>query len=354
MEEYKKEFEGKTIIITGGLGFVGSNLARRLVHLNPAKIILIDSCIPKLGSNIFNIEGIKDKVVVYMGEEWDLRNKEKIKPLIAEADFIFNLAGSVSHVGSKENPLFDFELNLRAHLEFLEACRECMREGKEKLKIVYSGTRDQYGKVSQEHLPVDEKYLIHCATDPQGINKHAAEFFHFWYGSNSGIDVVSLRLTNTYGPRHIMNDPGQGVLNWFVRQAMDGETLKLWGGGEQLRDFNYVEDVVEALLMVMASDKANGKAYNLGSFIKKKGLYMQIGDNIKSIGDVAKMIVEVAQKGECTAIAYPEDRKPLEPGHFYGDATKIYEEIGWEPKINLTEGIRRTIEFYRDHKEKYW
>lgn len=350
----KEEFKGKNILITGGLGFIGSNLARRLIHLNPEKIVILDSCIEGLGSNMFNVHDIKDKLEIYSGEEWDLRNKEKIKPLIMEADLIFNLAGSVSHIGSVENPIFDFELNLKSHLDFLEACKECMQEGKEKLKIIYSGTRDQYGKVKENHLPLSEKYLIHKATDPQGINKHATEFFHFWYGSHFGIDIVSLRLTNTYGSRHIMTDPGQGVLNRFIRQAIENQTLELWGGGEQLRDFNYVDDVVEALLMVMVSKKANGQAYNLGSFIKKKGLYGQIGDNVKSIGDTAKLVVEIAGKGKCVEIPYPEDRKPLEPGHFYADATKIYKEIGWEPKINLSEGIRRSIEFYRDNKEEYW
>ncbi|MBT3404887.1 NAD-dependent epimerase/dehydratase family protein [archaeon] len=349
----EKGFEGKTVLITGGIGFIGSSLAHRLVALKPKKIMIFDSCIPQLGGNKFNIIGIKDQVEEYVGEEWDLRNREKIKPLIKEADIIFNLAGSVSHIGSKENPLFDFELNLRSHLEFLEACKECMQEGKEKLKIVYSGTRDQYGKIKQEHLPVDEKYLIHEATDPQGINKHATEFFHFWYADHFKFDAVSLRLTNTYGPRHIMSDPGQGVLNWFICKAMDGETLELWGGGEQLRDFNYIDDVVEAMLLVALSEKTKGKAYNLGSFIKKKGLYGHIGNNVISIGDVAKMVVKIADKGGWVDIPYPQDRKTLEPGHFYSDATKIYEEVGWEPKISLEEGIRRTIEFYRDNKEHY-
>ncbi len=353
-EEYRSFFEGKKILITGGAGFLGSALAHKLIPLKPAKIIIVDAMIPNLGGNLVNIRDIEENLVVYIGEDWDLRNEEKIKPLIEESDCIFNLAGNVSHIGSTENPLFDFELNLRAHLHFLESCKKCMQEGKEDLKILYAGTRDQYGKVDQKHLPVDESYLIQEATDPQGINKHATEFFHFWYGSHFGIKISSVRLTNLYGPRHVMNDPGQGVLNWFIRQAMDGETLELWGGGEQLRDFNYVDDAVDALLRIMASDKTNGEIYNLGSFIKKSGLYEHLGNNVMSVGKVAQLVVEIAGNGAFTSIPYPEDRKPLEPGHFYADASKLYNDVGWEPKIPLAEGIRRTVEFYRDNKEHYW
>jgi len=352
--DFAEKLRGKNILITGGLGFLGSNLAQKLVSLKLDKIVLVDSCIKNLGSNFANVEDIKDKIKIYSGEEWDLRNKEKIKPLIKDADIIFNFAGSVSHIGSKEDPLFDFELNLKSHLQFLEACKECMKEGKKNLKIIYSGTRDQYGKVKEEHLPVDEKYLIHEATDPQGINKNATEFFHFWYANHFKFDAVSLRLTNTYGPRHIMTDPGQGVLNWFIRQAMDNKTLELWGGGEQLRDFNFVDDVIDAMLMVAVSEKANNQAYNLGSFIKKSGLYGQIGNNVISVGDIAKLVVKIAKSGNWIEIPYPVDRKPLEPGHFYADASKIYNEIGWEPKTNIEEGIKKTIDFYKENKNKYW
>lgn len=353
LKKIEEKFKDKTILITGGCGFIGSNLAHKLVSLNPKKIIIADSLINGLGGNLFNINDIKNKVKCYIGKQWDLRNIEKMKEIIQDVDYVFNLAGSTSHIGSKEDPLFDLELNLRSHVYFLEACRQCINERKKPLKIVYAGTRDQYGKVPQKALPVMEDHPISNATDSQGINKNAAEFYHFWY-RNFGIQVCSLRLGNIYGPRHIMTDPGQGVLNWFIRQAIDNETLELWGEGEPLRDFIYVEDVVEALLVAMVSEKTDDQAYNLGAYRKKAGMYEHLCDGIKSIRDVAKIVVDIVGSGFCKIIPYPEDRKSLEPGHFYADATKIYEDIGWEAKTNLKEGLKKTISFYRENKKEYW
>ncbi len=352
-EELFKFYTGKKILITGGLGFIGSNLAKKILEFHPGEVILVDSLIKGLGGNKINIREIEDKVKVYSGEKWDLRNVDAIAPLLKDVDYVFNLAGSVSHIGSKENPSMDLELNLRSHLHFLEACRKAMKDRKKPIKIVYAGTRDQYGKVKEKFLPVKEDYLIDEVTDPQGINKHSAEFYHFWY-KNFGIRAVSLRLTNVYGPKHIMTDHGQGVVNWFIRKAIDDEVLDLWGGGEALRDFLYVDDVVEAFLLVMALDKTDGQSYNLGAYRKKNGLYEIVGDNVKSIQEMAKIIIEVGGSGSLNIIPYPEDRKPLEPGHFYADATKIFEEVGWEAKTDIREGLRKTISFYRKNKSDYW
>ena len=354
--EYEKFFENKVILITGGLGFIGSNIAHRLTKLKhkPKKIILLDSMIQGLGGNKFNVYEIEDKVQILVGKEWDLRNIKKMSSLLKHVDIVFNLAGSVSHIGSKENPLFDLELNLLSHLKFLEACKKVkLSNPNKKLKIVYAGTRDQYGKVKQEALPVKESHLISEVADPQGINKSAAEFYHFWY-RHFGIETCSLRLSNIYGPRHIMTDAGQGVLNWFIRQVIDDETMKLWGGGEPLRDFIYVDDVVEAFLMVAASDNTDGKLYNLGAYRKKNGMYEHLCDSVKSIKKTAELLIKIVGQGKVEIIPYPEDRKSLEPGHFYADATKIFEEVGWEPKVDLDEGLKRSISFYKKYKKHYW
>jgi len=350
--EYEREYKGKNIIITGGLGFIGSNLAHRLVELSPNKIIIIDSLVEGLGGNLHNIESIKDKIEMY---NFDIGDKEKMRELIERIDFVFNLAGSVSHSGSKENPVRDLELNLISHVHFLEVCREYMKKNPNaKLKILFAGTRDQYGKVKEEFLPVNEAQLVHHATDPQGINKHAAEFYHMLYRS-FGIQAVSLRLTNTYGPRQQMTDAGRGVLNWFMKKALDGENIELWGGGKVLRDFNYVDDVVEAMLIAMASNKTDGEVYNLGSFVKKDGKYVDLCGNVLPIEEMAKIITELAEtKSECIVKEYPEERKSLEPGHFCADITKIYKDLRWEPKISFIEGIKKTMDFYKKNKKDYW
>ena len=279
-----------------------------------------------------------------------------MRTLVKDVDYIFNLAGSINHLGSLQDPATDLDLNLRSHIILLEACRDYLqKEGPRKLKIVFTGTRDQYGKVREAHLPIQENFLIEEVTDPQGINNHAAEFYHLWYrGLKLGIESVSLRLTNVYGPRHRMSDPGLGVLNWFIRQAMDNQNLELWGGGIALRDFIYVDDVVDALLRVMASDITDGKVYNTGSYIKKDGLYEHLGGNIQSVYAAAQLVIQLVGKGSRTTIPYPEDRKPLEPGHFYADATKIHKDTGWSPKVPLVEGIKRTIAYYQKEKEHYW
>lgn len=351
---YENAFRGKNVMVIGGLGFIGSNLVRKLIELNPAKIVIVDSLIKGLGGNIFNVDGIHDKVEIpdLDLDGVDIRNNSKMAKLIQGIDYIFNLAGSVSHIDSKNRPLRDLELNLEAHVALLEVCRDYIEREKTKLKIVFAATRDIYGKVKEKHLPAKEDLIIEEATDPQGITNYAAEFYHLWY-RNFGIQSCSLRITNTYGPRHQMLYP-HGFLNWFIRKAIDNKEIELWGGGKSLRDFNYVDDVVEALLIVMASDKSDGKVYNLGSCIRKEGRYEHICDNVKTVGEVAKIIVELSKSGSCKEIDYPEEKKDIEPGHFCADSTKIYEELGWEPKVDLREGIKRTIDFYKNNKKYYW
>ena len=246
-------YKGKNVLITGGLGFLGSTLARRLVQ-EGANIKIIDSLVPDYGGNLFNIKGIESNVHVNIS---DVRDRYSINYLVRDQDILFNLAGTLSHVDSMADPFTDLEINCTSQLSILEACRQ----NNPKIKIVYAGTRNQYGKA--KYLPVDERHPLE-PTDINGINCNAGEYYHLLYNNVYNIKACSLRMTNTFGPRHQMKHPRQGVLNWFLRQLIDGETIKLFGTGEQIRDTNYVDDVVEAFLLTGASDKVWGQVFNLG------------------------------------------------------------------------------------------
>jgi UDP-glucose 4-epimerase len=356
--DHKDFFKGKSVMITGGLGFIGSNLARRLVELEPARVIIVDALIKGHGGNPYNISGIEDRVEVPdldIGGV-DIRNQAKMVRLLPGVDCVFNLAGSTSHIDSKNRPLRDLEMNLESSVSFLESCKEYLarENGKPKLKVVFSATRDVYGKVREQDLPVSEDLIVRESADPQGIHKYAAEFHHLWYAKTFGFEAASLRLTNSYGCRQQVKDAEHGFLNWFIRQALDGEEIKLWGGGISLRDFNFVDDVVEAFLMTMASPKSNNQVYNLGCFMRRGGKYEDVTRSISSVGDAARKVVEIVGSGSCREIPYPEDKKGIEPGHVYMDATKIHRDIGWQPRVEFDEGIRKTVEFYRTHREHYW
>ncbi len=351
MENYREKFKEKSILITGGLGFIGSNLARKLLELEPKKIIIVDSLIKNLGGNPDNVAEVSSSLEIY---NLDVSNQEAMEQIIKknEIDYLFNLAGSVSHLDSKNILLSDLDLNLRTHVSLLENCRKYIKnEENKKLKVLFSSTRDTYGKARLEDLPIKENTFVWKESDPQGIHKHAAEFHHRWYATNFGFDTTVLRLTNTYGPRQNIREPNLGFLGYFIHQALKDENIALWGGGEPIRDFNYVDDVVEAMLMAMASEKTNGEIYNLGSYIRVGGKFEDIGNNIRTVGETAKIITKLAGSGKFEEIPYPEERKSIEPGHVYLDATKIYDHIGWKPKTSFEEGVNKTIQFYKGKKE---
>ncbi|MEK6830882.1 MAG: aminotransferase class V-fold PLP-dependent enzyme, partial [Nanoarchaeota archaeon] len=249
-------------------------------------------------------------------------------------------------------PLEDLKINLLDHVAFLENCRKFIEKTDRKFKILFSNTRDIYGKVLTENIPIKEDFTIKEVADPQGIHNYSTEFHHLWYGKAFDFPVVSLRLTNTYGPRQKINDFKQGFLGHFIYKSLKNEEIELWGGGESLRDFNYVDDVIDAMLVAISSNKTNGQVYNLGCFVKKDGRYQEIGENICSVKEVAKKITEIAG-GKYKEIPYPEEKKSIEPGHVYLDATKIHLDTGWFPKISFDEGLRKTIDFYKEHYKEY-
>jgi len=326
-----KFYSGKNILITGGLGFIGSNLAIKLVKLG-SKVLIVDSLLPDYGGNLFNIAEVKDKISVNFA---DVRDQNAMLYLVKGHDLIFNLAGTLSHIDSMTDPYTDLEINCKSQLTILEACRKNNPD----VKIIFSGTRGQYGRA--QYLPVDEKHPM-CPTDVNGINNMAGEWYHILYNNIYGIRATSLRLTNTYGPRHQMRHSKQGFLNWFVRQAIEGNTIPIYGDGAQKRDFNHVDDVVTALLLAGATEKTNGEVYNLGTGVPI------------SVLDVIKSIIKIARKGSYKHIEFPHDKRRIEVGDYYADYSKFSKVTGWSPKTDFENGLRKTIKYYEHHKKHYW
>ena len=336
MRQVERLFVGKKVLITGGLGFIGSNLAMRLVELG-ADVLLVDSLIPDYGGNLFNITPIEDRVRVNIA---DVRDANGMNYLVCGRDYLFNLAGQVSHVDSMRDPYTDLEINCRAQLSILEACRH----NNPSIKIVFASTRQIYG--IPQYLPVDEKHLL-CPADVNGINKMAGEWYHLLYSKVYGIHAVSLRLTNTYGPRLLMKHNRQGFIASFIRQAIDNEQIQIYGDGSQLRDMNYVDDVVEAMLLATTYDGANGHYFNLGS------------NEPVSLLEFVQILLKVCQEagagqGGYRMVPFPPDKKRIDIGNYYADYGKIAEALGWQPRVGLYEGLRRTVAYYLEHRQFYW
>ncbi len=329
--ELKEKYRDKRVMITGGLGFIGSNLAHRLVDFG-ADVLIVDSLIPDYGGNLFNVEGIKDRVHINIA---DVRDASGMSYLVREQDYIFNLAGQVSHIDSMRDPYTDLEINCRSQLSLLEACRR----HNPTVKVVYASTRQIYG--APDYLPVDEKHLLH-PTDVNGINKMAGEWYHILYSNVYGIRATSLRLTNTYGPRQLMKHSRQGFIGWFIRLAIDGHQISVFGDGQQLRDLNYVDDVVNAFLLAGATDTVNGQVYNLG------------GTEPVSLLHIVETLMELCPGASYELVPFPPEKKLIDIGDYYGDYSRIRTALGWQPQVSLREGLSRTIEYYRQHKEHYW
>jgi UDP-glucose 4-epimerase len=323
-------YQNKKVLVTGGIGFIGSNLARRLLA-EGASVTLIDSMIPSYGGNLYNIADIRGQLEVNI---CDVRDAHAMEHLLQEKDYLFNLAAQTSHVDSMSNPQADLEINAAAQMSLLEACRR-INPG---IKIVYASTRQLYGK--PDYLPVDEKHPIR-PPDVNGINKLAGEWYHLLYNNVYGIRACALRLTNTYGPGMRVKDARQTFLGIWVRLLLEGQPIKVFGDGAQLRDFNYVDDCVEALLLAGASEAANGKVYNLGS------------PEVVSLAELARMMTEI-EPGSFELVPFPPERKAIDIGDYYSDFSLIGRELGWQPKTGLRAGLEATIAYYRAHQCNYW
>jgi len=326
-----EEFRDKRVLITGGLGFIGANLARELAAAG-AEITLVDSLVPEYGGSLFNIAGIDDAVRVNIS---DVRDEHSLRFLVQGQDVLFNLAGQTSHVDSMRDPYTDLEINCRSQLSILEACRH----QNPKAKIVFASTRQIYGR--PQRLPVDEQHPI-APVDVNGINKTAGEWYHLLYGEVYGLAVSILRLTNTYGPRMRVKDARQTFLGYWLKQLLNDEELLVFGDGLQRRDFTYVDDAVSAFLLVGANEEANGSVYNLGD---RKPI---------SLLELAELLIELNGSGSYRVVPFPPDRKVIDIGDFYADFTRIEDELGWRPQTELREGLANTLEYYREHGPRYW
>jgi len=324
------KIKGANILITGGLGFIGSNLAIKLANLG-CKMTILDSLDKNCGGNIYNINDIKGSVKF---EITDIAKNKQLHTFVSGKDIIFNLAGQVSHTQSLTDPYSDLNNNLSAHLALLEACRKANPQA----AIIYSGSRSQYGRAS--NLPVKENHIME-PMDINGVNKLGAEMYHLLYSYLHGMNTCSLRLANIYGPRHQMKSP-DGFINWFVRKAIDNSAIKIFGKGEPLRDALYVEDAVDAIISISLTKNFRGKAYNVAS-----------GKPI-SVGKIAEEIIRICGNGKIEFAEYPKDFEKVEIGDFYADINRIKKDTGWEPKTGFPEGIKQTIEFYNKNKKHYW
>ena len=322
-------FAGANVLITGGAGFIGSNLARRLLA-SGARITIADSFIPEYGGNPANLEGIRDKVSLNIT---DVRDPHAMRYLIQGQDFLFNLAGQTSHMDSMTDPFTDLEINARAQLSILEACRA----HNPAIKIVFAGTRQIYGK--PDYLPVDEEHPVR-PVDINGIHKVAGEWHHLLYHTVHGIHSTVLRLTNTYGPRMRIKDARQTFVGIWVRLILEGRPFEVWGG-EQLRDFTYVDDCVEALLLAAESPQAGGRVYNLG------------GDVVVSLRELAETLISVFGGGEFVLKEFPVERKKIDIGDYYSKDSRIRNELGWKPAISLAEGLKRTLAYFAPRLAHY-
>lgn len=325
------EFQGKKILITGGMGFLGSNLAISLVNLG-AEVTIVDSMIPGYGGNLFNIAPIAKQVTVNFA---DVRDQHVMNYLVTDKDYVFHLAGQVDHVLSLSNPFPDIDININGAAVLMEA----LRHHNPNTHVIYTGTRGQYGESAK--LPVAED----APTHPKGLHEISnltAEQIVLMYHNVHHIPAILLRLTNIYGERSQMRHPRYGVVNWFIRLAIDNETIKVFGDGKILRDFLYVEDTIDAMLMAALNKNAYGEIFNVAS-----------GQPLTFI-ELANTLIEVAQSGRWEFAPFTPERAAQEPGDFYADISKIERIVGWKPRFSLRDGLAATIKFYREHRNQYW
>jgi UDP-glucose 4-epimerase len=330
MTSYLDFYRGCRVMITGGLGFIGSNLARRLVQLD-ADVLLMDSLIPDSGANFFNIDGFAHRVRVNIA---DVRQESTMNHLVRDREIIFNLAGQVSHIDSMRDPHTDLEINCRSQLSILEACRR-FNPG---VKVVFAGTRQVYGR--PDSLPVNEDHLVR-PVDVNGVNKAAGENYHLLYNNVFRVRACSLRLTNVYGPGQLIKHNRQGFIGWFIRLALEGREIQIFGDGSQMRDFVFVEDAADAFLRAGASEACNGHVFNVG------------GSEPISHRDLVALLIEVAGGGTVRHVPWPPEKKAIDIGSFVADSSRFRAAVGWEPRVSLRSGFTRTLDYYRAHFREY-
>jgi nucleoside-diphosphate-sugar epimerase len=323
-------FSGQRVLITGGLGFIGSNLAISLVDAG-ALVTIVDSSVAASGANLFNIATISNQVVV---DTSDMRDYDSLSLLVKDKDYIFHLAGQVSHGDSMRDPITDLEINCIATINLVEACRH----NNPGVRLVYTSTRQVYG--IPNYLPIDEDHIA-TPIDVNGINKLAGEYYHLLYNKVYDLNSTVLRLTNTYGPRQQIKNDRQGFVGIFIRQALQGEKIKVFGDGRQIRDFNYIDDVIDAILLAVSTEECYGNFYNLGS-VRKYSL-------IDFIDLLSKNIFV-----DYEIVPFPKSKKIIDIGDYYGSYLQFHNATNWQPKVELSEGLKKTIQFYQKYSKEYW
>lgn len=331
MFEHDNRYSGKRVLITGGLGMIGSTIARKLVARGAA-VTIMDSCVEPYGANLFNIEDIRDRVQLNIS---DIRDKESIKILVREKDVIFNLAGQVSHNDSMENPFLDADINYIGHLTVLENLRKYNRDA----VILHAGSRLQFGR--NEYIPVDEKHPLRPRT-PYALNKTAAENSYLFYHEIHGIRCVLFRIANPYGPRSQMKHNKYSMINWFIRQAMEGNTLRIFGDGEQLRDYIYVDDLADAFIASAVEPACHGEIFNIGS---------GVGTKFKTM---VQAVVAAVGTGAYEYVPWPANYINVETGDYITNIDKLSRALNWKPTTDLIAGIRETYAFYQENRRHYW
>jgi UDP-glucose 4-epimerase len=321
---------GRRVLILGGMGFIGSNLAIRLVERGD-EVTIVDSMLPQYGGNLANVEPVRGQVKVNFS---DIRDRYSLDYLVRGVDVIFSVAGQTSHIESMTDPMTDLAINCQSQLSILESCRRHNPQA----RIVYASTRQLYGRPS--YLPVDEDHPV-VPVDVNGINKLAAEEYYRLYTQVHGLRCVSLRLTNTYGPRQHLRGDTQGFAGIFIRKAIDGELIRVFGTGQQRRDFNYIDDVVEAFILASECDALLGGAWNLGA----TGHYSLL-EFVELLGRHTEFEFEL--------VPFPPELKAIDIGDYYSDFSRFSARTGWEPKVDLEEGLGRTVDYFRGRAELYW
>ena len=323
-------YKDKRVLVTGGLGFIGSNLVQRLVRLG-ANVTVIDACFPDQGANLFNLKDVLDALVLVIA---DIGNVDEVSNYIVDQEMVFNLAACISHIGSLRNPLQDLERNCVSQLKFLNVLCELSPQA----RVIYTGSRSQYG--NPLYLPVDENHPLR-PMDINGVHKTAVEEYHRIFHELNRLRYTSLRLTNIFGPRHQMHHDGQGFLNWFIRQGLTGQEICVFGDGRQERDFLYVEDAVDALLLAALDERCEGEVFNLVS-----------GVSI-SVAQAAEAVCSLTGTS-WRSVPYPPDRNSVEPGNLRMDGTRLQETLGWKPGSDFHRSLEETISFYRRHGHRYF
>lgn len=327
--DFESIYRNQKALITGGLGFIGSNLARKLLDLG-AQVTIYDNADPESGANPFNLDGIRHQVKVI---EADIQDEDRLREAVKGQGYLFNLAGEMSHIGSMQDPFKDLNVNAVGQLKLLEVCRRNNPD----VRIVFAGTRQVYGRPT--YLPVDENHLL-TPLDNNGVSKRAGEMYHIVYNRVHGMATCVLRMTNTYGPRMRIKDARLTFIGWWVRQLLEGKPILVYGDGRQIRDLNYVEDALDALLRCACNPVAYGKIYNLGA------------EPINLL-NLARLMIEVHGSGSYEIVPFPEGRKRIDIGDYYGNYNLIKNEVGWQPRVSLRDGLKKMLDYYLQYEEHY-